>query len=307
MKVFFCDHFAFPLPEGHRFPIDKYSLLRRRVAQTGLVPPGNLLVPEAVSDGQLLRVHDADYVEKVKAGRLTEREVRRIGFPWSLRLVERSRRSVGATIAASRAALEDGFAVNLAGGTHHAHRDFGAGFCVFNDVAVACRAMQAEGRARRLVVVDCDVHQGDGTATIFAAAPSVFTFSIHGANNFPFHKARSDLDIALEDNVGDARYLEALREGLRQALDRAPADLALYLAGADPYEGDAFGRLRLSKEGLAARDRLVLEACRASGIPVATVMSGGYARQVDDTVDIHYQTVRIASELAGYMVSAPGT
>jgi acetoin utilization deacetylase AcuC-like enzyme len=213
-------------------------------------------------------------------------------------MVERSRRSSGATIAACRAAFEDGVAVNLAGGTHHAHRDFGAGYCVFNDSAIAARAMQAERRARRVVILDCDVHQGDGTAAILAGDSSVFTFSVHGARNFPFHKQKSDLDIELPDGTTDAVYLDAVEEGVGRALAMAGADLAIYLAGADPYAGDRLGRMVVSMEGLAQRDRLVLALCRDAGLPVAVTMAGGYAPQVDEIAAIHARTVRIAAEFA---------
>lgn len=298
MKIFYCDHFVLPLPPGHRFPIQKYVLLRERVMAAALIPPPDLTVPEPATDQQILRVHDEDYLQRVKSGHLTPKEMRRIGFPWSPQLVERSRRSVGGTLNTCRAALLDGIAVNLAGGTHHAFPDHGQGYCVFNDSAIAARAMQAEGKAGRVVIIDCDVHQGDGTATIFAGDPTVFTFSIHGARNFPFHKVRSDLDIELEDGTGDGAYLETLQGGVERALALARADLVIYLAGADPYAGDRLGRLALSKAGLAARDRMVLELCRRAGIPVAIVMAGGYARQVQDTVDIHFQTVRIAAGMA---------
>jgi acetoin utilization deacetylase AcuC-like enzyme len=206
-------------------------------------------------------------------------------------MVERSRRSAGATIEACRAALADGVAVSLAGGTHHAFREFGEGYCVFNDSAIAARAMQAEGRVRRVVIVDCDVHQGNGTASILADDPTVFTFSIHGAKNFPLRKEQSDLDIELDPGTGDEAYLDALGRGLTEALDRAGAELAVYLAGADPFEKDRFGTLALTKPGLAARERLVLDRCRIAGLPVAVTMAGGYAPDVNDIVDIHFQTV----------------
>ncbi len=296
MKVFYSDHFTYPLPPGHRFPAGKYGLLRQRVASE-LVPPCELLPSEAATDAQLLHVHDAAYVAKVTAGTLSDREVRRIGLPWSPELVERSLHSVGATIAACRAALEEGVALSLTGGTHHAYPDYGAGYCVFNDIAVAIRAMQAENRARRVLVIDCDVHQGDGTAAIFAGDSSVFTFSIHGAKNFPLHKQRSDLDVDLPDGTGDADYLDALEVGLERSLALAVADLAIYVAGADPFAGDTLGRLALTQAGLAARDRLVFDACRRAGLPVAVVMGGGYARNIQDTVEIQLQTVKIAAGL----------
>jgi acetoin utilization deacetylase AcuC-like enzyme len=298
MKVFYTDHFVLPLPSEHRFPMLKYQRLREGVVAEEIVAPENLLIPAAATDEQILRAHDADYVERVKIGTLTAKELRRIGFPWSPEMVERSRRSSGATMAACRAALEDGVAVNLAGGTHHAFRDHGEGYCVFNDSAIAARAMQAEGRARRVVILDCDVHQGNGTAAILAGDSSIFTFSIHGAKNFPFHKEVSDLDIELEDGTGDTVYLDLLEEGVTRALALANADLAIYLAGADPYMGDRLGRLKLTMEGLAARDRLVLGMCRAEGLPVAVTMAGGYAHNVEDIVAIHLQTVRIAAELS---------
>jgi acetoin utilization deacetylase AcuC-like enzyme len=297
MKVFYTDQFVLPLPDGHRFPMAKYTLLRERVFASGLFAPDELCVPDAATDTGLLRVHTAEYVRRVKAGELTEKELRRIGFPWTPEMVERARRSSGATIAAARAALADGLAVNLAGGTHHAFPDHGGGYCIFNDTAIAARAMQAEGRVSRVVIIDCDVHQGDGTAYIFEHDPSVFTFSIHGAKNYPFHKETSDLDVALIDDADDGVYLAALREALPVVLDRARADLAIYLAGADPFREDTFGRMQLSKAGLLERDRFVLESCRARGLPVAITMAGGYAKRVEDTVDIHWQSVQLAKSM----------
>lgn len=308
MKIFYSDHFVLPLPADHRFPMSKYARLRERVVAAGLVPSENLLVPEAATDQEILRAHDPDYLERVKNGQMTDKEMRRIGFPWSSQMVERSRRSSGATMAACRAALEDGIAVNLAGGTHHAFRDHGEGYCVFNDSAVAARAMQVEGRASRLVILDCDVHQGNGTASIFANDPTIFTFSIHGARNYPFHKEHSDLDIELDDGTEDFAYLEALGNGVRQALHYAYADLAIYLAGADPYQEDRLGRLKITMQGLARRDRLVLGLCQEWGIPVAISMAGGYAAQVEDIVAIHFQTVSIAAEMADdLMAKLPDT
>jgi acetoin utilization deacetylase AcuC-like enzyme len=303
MRAFYSDTFQFPLPEGHHFPVAKYSLLRERLLSEGILHNHELTVPDPASDEQLRLVHEASYVERVVNGRLTEKEIRRIGFPWSPELVERSRRSAGGTIAACRSALQEGVAANLAGGTHHAHPEFGAGFCVFNDVAVASRVVQQDHAARRVVILDCDVHQGDGTAAIFQGDSSVYTFSIHGAGNFPFHKQQSDLDIALPDDTGDESYLSALESGLARALNEAEADLAVYLAGADPYEDDRFGRLKLSKAGLASRDRLVVQHCRDMGLPLAAVMSGGYARSINDIVDVHLQTLRILASIATWNYS----
>lgn len=298
MKIFYHDQFVLPLPENHRFPMEKYALLRQRVVAARLVPPGNLAIPEAAGDADLLRAHTTGYVERVKSGSLSPQEIRRMGFPWSPALVERSRRSVGSTLAAGPAALQDGVAVNLAGGTHHAGPDWGQGYCVFNDAAVAARAWQAAGLVRRVVILDCDVHQGNGTAAICRGDETIFTFSIHGARNFPFHKEPGDLDIALEDGTGDDEYLQALDAGVARALALARADIAIYLAGADPHEGDRLGRLALSKTGLATRDRLVFEACRRAGLPVVVAMAGGYGRDVTDTVDIHFETVRLAVSYA---------
>ncbi len=299
MRVFFTDQFVLPLPDTHRFPMQKYALLARRVSDSGLVAAADQQVPCAASDADILRAHTADYLARVKHGDLTAKEIRRIGFPWSLELVARERRSCGGTIEACRAALVDGVAVNLAGGTHHAFADHGEGFCIFNDSAIAIRALQADGSIRRAVVLDCDVHQGNGTAAILANDPSAFVFSIHGAKNFPFHKELSDLDVELDDGTADDAYLSALEGGVRYALANAHADVAIYLAGADPYVGDTLGRLAVSKAGLVARDRLVLECCRTAGLPVAITMAGGYAKNVQDIVDIHFATVQTAAELFG--------
>lgn len=298
MKAYYSDHFVLPLPDGHRFPMRVYSRVRQCILEEGIIPPENMLVPDAATDEQILRAHDADYLERVQSGTLTEKEIRRIGFPWSPQMVERSRRSSGGTMGTCRAALQEGIAVNLAGGTHHACRDHGEGFCVFNDSAIAARAMQAERLARRVVIIDCDVHQGNGTAQILAGDSTVFTFSIHGEKNFPFRKFPSDLDIGLEDGAGDAVYLDMLEVGVERALALSHADLAIYLAGADPYEGDRLGRLSLTMDGLAARDRLVLDLCQRAGVPVAVTMAGGYAPNVEDIVAIHVETVRIAAEFA---------
>jgi acetoin utilization deacetylase AcuC-like enzyme len=304
VKIFYTDHFVLPLPAGHRFPMRKYAMLRERVEAAGIVPPHELHVPPAATDEELRRVHEDGYLDRVLTGTLEPAEVRRLGFPWSPRMVERSRRSVGATVDASRSALDDGLAVNLAGGTHHAFPDRGEGFCVFNDVAVAVRAMQAERRIGNCAVIDCDVHQGNGTAAIFADDPTVFTFSVHGEGNFPFRKERSKLDIGLPDGAGDDAYLAAVEAGLRAALGHAAPDLVHYVAGADPFAGDRLGRLAVTKEGLAERDRLVLGTLAAAGIPVVVVMAGGYAADVSDTVDIHARTVLLAAAFAAPSVTS---
>ncbi len=297
MRIFYSDHYVLPLPPGHRFPMSKYARLRARVLESELAAIAH--VAPAARDEEILLTHCSGYLARVVTGGLSAAEQRAIGFPWTPQMVERSRRTSGATVAAARAALEDGVAVNLAGGTHHAFRDRGEGFCVLNDSAIAARVLQAEGLVERVAVIDCDVHQGNGTASIFRDDATVFTFSIHGANNFPFAKETSDLDVELADGTGDRDYLDALERGLRMALARARADLAIYLAGADPYYDDRLGRLALTKQGLLERDRLVLGQCGTLGIPVAVTMAGGYAQNIDDTVEIHAHTVETAAWFAG--------
>ncbi|HKP77482.1 MAG TPA: histone deacetylase [Longimicrobiaceae bacterium] len=303
MRAFYTDRFVLPLPEGHRFPMVKYRRVRERCLEEGIFAPGDLAEPPAATWDELALVHRADYLAAVRDGTLPPLAQRRIGFPWSLEMVERSRRSAGATIASARVALAEaaehgwGVAANLAGGTHHAYPDHGEGFCVFNDAAVAVRVLQHEGAVARAVIVDCDVHQGNGTAAIFACDPSVFTFSIHGARNFPFRKERGSLDVELPDGAGDEVFLGALEYHLPHVLADFGPDLAIYLAGADPWRDDRFGRLGMSKEGLAARDRYVLGLLRDAGIPTAVTMAGGYARDTEDTVDVHVTTLRIAAEM----------
>jgi len=296
MKAFYTQHFSLPLPKNHPFPIEKYNLLWRRVTGQGIIRPSNVYDPQPASVAALFRVHDRSYVDRVLQGEMSAGEMRRIGFPWSPYLPKRSRRSCGGTIQTCKAALEDGVAANLAGGTHHAFPDHGEGYCVFNDCAVAARAIQFERLARKIIIIDCDVHQGNGSAAVFKSDTTVFTFSIHGYYNYPFNKETSDLDIALDDHTGDAAYLNALDAGLSHALEKFDADLALYLAGADPYTGDRNGRFSLTKRGLAERDIMVFDACRKRGIPVAVTMAGGYARNVTEIVDIHAQTICIAAE-----------
>jgi acetoin utilization deacetylase AcuC-like enzyme len=297
VRAFYCDHFVLPLPEGHRFPMDKYARLRARVLGDRILPHDALLEPAPASIDDLLRVHTADYVQRVRDGLLTRDEQRRIGFPWSAAMVERSRRSVGGTIEAARAALQDGASANLAGGTHHAFRDRGEGYCVFNDVAVAAMTMIDTGHVRHVAVVDLDVHQGNGTAAIFEHDPRVFTCSVHGAANFPFRKERSDLDVPLLDGVGDDEYMAHVSRVLDVVLATAP-DLVFYVAGADPYEGDRLGRMRLTEAGLRRRDAIVFGRCRAERVPVAVSMAGGYAPDVDAIVRIHAGTIAEAAQCA---------
>jgi acetoin utilization deacetylase AcuC-like enzyme len=298
VKAFYSDRFVLPLPDGHRFPMSKYRLLRERVERE--LPGVSLHEPQAATDGVLALAHAPDWIERLTLGRLSEAEQRAIGFPWSPAMVERSRRSVGATIAACRAAIEDGAATNLAGGTHHAGPARGEGFCCLNDVAVAARLMQAERRARRVAIVDLDVHQGNGTAEILRRDPSVFTLSIHGARNFPFrHRCDGDLDVDLPDGTGDEAYLDALDAALRALAGRFEPDFLIFVAGADPFEGDRLGRLSLSVAGLAERDRRVFAFARERGMPVAVAMGGGYCPEVERVVEIHFATVREALAHAG--------
>jgi acetoin utilization deacetylase AcuC-like enzyme len=290
--------YTFPLPRGHRFPIGKYERLREQVLINGIVPLAALREPARATRDSLLLVHTANYVDRFCAGELTASELRRLGFPWSPALVERSLRAVGGTCEASAAALEHGVAMNLAGGTHHAFPDHGEGFCVFNDVAIAVRSLLRLGRIRRAAIVDLDVHQGNGTNAVFAGDDSVFTFSMHGGRNYPFRKVPGSLDIELPDGANDELYLKLLAEHLPAVVARSEPDLVIYLAGADPHEGDALGRLGLTFDGLARRDAFVIDLCREVGLPVAITVAGGYGRNLDDTVRIHLETARIASRYA---------
>ncbi len=316
MRAFHSDRFELPLPAGHAFPMAKYRLLREAA---GATVPG-LRVAEAppATDGELALAHDPAWIGAVVEGTTSAAQQREIGFPWSPLMVERARRSVGATIAAARTALLDGegVAANLAGGTHHAHAHKGSGYCVFNDVAVAARLMQAEWHRRqrrllRVVVIDLDVHQGNGTAAIFRDDPTVFTLSLHGAGNFPLRKEAGDLDVDLPDGCEDAAYLAALETALAQVWARqaeAPPALAFYLAGADPHENDRLGRLRLSAEGLGERDRRVFAWLRARRIPVAVAMAGGYGRELATTVAIHCRTLQEAhASWQAWRLSRPAT
>ena len=291
MKIFYTDTFPIPLPEKHSFPKDKYFLLRMRILELLVDQPVDLRVPKPAPDEDILRAHDPNYLYRLQHGELTPKEIRRVGLPWSPEIVRRARYSAGATIEACRAALEDGIAVNLGGGTHHAFSDQGQGYCWLNDSVIASRTLQAEGLIKRVLIIDCDVHQGNGTAAIVKTDPTIFTFSIHGKNNFPYHKETGDLDIELDDDTDDAAYLDALEKGLAASMQTFKADLVIYLAGADPYLDDRFGRLSLTKEGLRKRDHLVFKHCHQNGFPVAVTMGGGYAPNIQDIVDIHFQTI----------------
>jgi acetoin utilization deacetylase AcuC-like enzyme len=298
LHVWSSAKYTFPLPEGHRFPISKYALLREQVLAEGIVRAEHVHDPPRVSREDLRLVHTDDYVDRFTNGQLTDAEIRRLGFPWSKGLVERSYRAAGGTSEAARHALDHGIAMNLAGGTHHAFADHGEGFCVFNDVAIAARSLQRDGRIERAAILDLDVHQGNGTNAIFAGDDRVFTFSMHGARNYPFHKVAGSLDIELPDHTGDDAYLETLAGTLPRVLAESRPDLVIYLAGADPLVSDRLGRLALSFDGLSRRDAIVIEQCQEVGLPLAITIAGGYAEPISETVRVHVATARIASQLS---------
>lgn len=292
MFAFYSDRFVLPLPEGHRFPMEKYRMLREAVARS--LSDVRLREPLAADDVTLSLAHEPAYIDRLVRGDLSRKEMMQIGFPWSPEMVERSRRSAGATVMACRHALLEGASVNLAGGTHHAHADRGEGFCCFNDAVVASRLMMSEGLVDRIAIIDLDVHQGNGTASMTRGDERIFTLSIHGASNFPFIKEISDLDVEIPDGTGDAPYLQALDAALLGLESRFAPQLVIYLAGADPYADDRLGRLSLSKGGLAERDARVMAYARRHRLPVAVAMAGGYAREIRDSVEIHLETVRQA-------------
>lgn len=293
MRVFYTPRYYADIGEGHVFPIRKFEMVRDRLLKEGTLSPSDIVEPEPAPIEDVLLVHTEDYVTRLRAGRLTAREIRRLGLPWSKALVRRSFLAAGGTLCAARNALQEGVGANLAGGTHHAFADRGEGFCVLNDVAIAIRVLQRDGLIKRASIVDCDVHQGNGTAAIFRDDPHVFTFSMHGAKNYPLFKELSVLDIELPDGIQDEGYMKKLSEHLPSALAHEP-EVLFYLGGADPFAGDKLGRLSLSIEGLRARDEFVLTECRDRRIPIVTVMSGGYAADINDTVEIHANTIRAA-------------
>jgi acetoin utilization deacetylase AcuC-like enzyme len=289
VRAFAHDVFTYPLPAGHRFPLGKYRLVRKSAEST---PGIDVADARAVTDAELGLAHETDYLHRVSVGVLTRREVLALGLPWSPELVERARRSVGATLMAAEAALAEGVAANVGGGTHHAFAGAGRGFCVFNDVAVTARALRLAGRVRTVLVVDLDVHQGDGTHAAFMDDPETFTFSVNGFRNYPFRRVPGDLEADLPDGTEDERYLDTVARLLPQALARSRPDVCFYLAGADPFHGDRLGRLSLTKKGLAARDALVRDSLAAAGVPVCLTLAGGYSDPIGDTVEINLETLR---------------
>ncbi len=297
MKAFHSAQYTIPLPEHHQFPISKYARIRERLLAEGTLAESSIFAPELASRDEILLVHTADYHDRFIAGELSARELRRLGLPYSDALVRRSRFSVAGTIYAARAALQDGVSANLGGGTHHAFRDHGEGFCVFNDIAIAINLLRAEGRIRRTAVIDCDVHQGNGTAAIFADEPEVFTLSLHGDRNYPLVKQQSTDDVALADNTEDEEYLYLLEQHAAPVFESFRPDIVFYQAGVDPLKQDRLGRLSLSHEGLRRRDELIFKACRARSLPCVITLGGGYARDVEDTVEAHCNTIRVAHEV----------
>ncbi len=295
MKLAYSDGYDLNLG-NHVFPSIKYRLVKEKLLRDGLAAPEDFVEPEAAADEDVALVHHRDYIRKLQTGKLSFLEIQRLEIPYSPELVRAVWLSAGGSILAGRMALEDSAAVNIGGGFHHAYPDHGEGFCVLHDVAIAIRRLQKDQAIERAMTVDCDVHQGNGTAAIFGGDHSVFTLSIHQENNYPYPKPPSTLDINLPDGVGDEEYLHALEAGLDHALGEFAPNLIFYVAGADPYREDQLGGLRLTLEGLKRRDRLVFEKARAKQVPVAVTLAGGYARRVDDTVTIHINTIRVAKE-----------
>jgi acetoin utilization deacetylase AcuC-like enzyme len=295
-KVFYSPYYYADIGEGHVFPIRKFELVRDKLLGEGTLRDDEIAEPEQASVDDLLLIHTEDYISRLRNGNLTPKEIRKLGLPWSESLVRRSFHAISGSINATRAAVETGVASNLAGGTHHAYPDRGEGYCVLNDVAVAIRVLQREGLAKRFLIIDLDVHQGDGTAFIFRDSPEVFTFSMHGAKNYPLFKKQSTLDIELADGTSDHEYLETLNQVLQRLLIHDP-DVIFYLAGADPYKGDKLGRLGLTIDGLLRRDTSVLEFASHHEIPIVTTMSGGYAADINDTVEIHCNTIRAVKDV----------
>ncbi len=295
-RLYYSPHYYADIGDGHVFPIRKFELVRDLLIAEGTLLPSEIHEPEPALIDDLLLVHSGDYLNRLVAGTLTAKEIRKLGLPWSQSLVRRTFHAISGTILAARHAVETGIASNLAGGTHHAYPDRGEGFCVLNDVAVAIRVLQRDKLAERFLVIDCDVHQGNGTAFIFRDDPRVFTFSMHGAKNYPLFKEQSDLDIELDDGTGDAEYLEILDQALHRIRLHDP-DVVFYLGGADPFEGDKLGRLGLSINGLRRRDRMIAEYASDRRTPLVTTMSGGYAERIEDTVEIHANTIRAVKEV----------
>ena len=295
-RIFYSPYYYADIGENHVFPIRKFELVRSKLLEEGTLQPDEIVEPEAAAVEDVCLVHTEDYITRLRNGTLTAKEIRKLGLPWSQSLVRRSFHAISGTINAARFALENEISSNLAGGTHHAFPDRGEGFCVLNDVAVAIRVLQREKLAKRFLIIDCDVHQGNGTAFIFKADEDVYTFSMHGEKNYPLFKETSNLDLELPDKTTDKEFLEILNEALPRIFLHNP-DIVFYLGGADPYEKDKLGRLNLSIKGLRQRDETILEFAKSMNVPVVTVMSGGYALDINDTVEIHCNTIRAVKKV----------
>ena len=293
MRIFSPHDFALRLPHGHRFPGNKYQLLRQALLDDHILKPGQIFSSPLADPADLVRAHDRGYIEAIESGLIDAAAMRRIGFPWSDAIAPRAKATVGGAIAAAREALDNGISGQLAGGTHHAHYDFGAGYCVFNDQAAAALAVIAKDNVKRVAIIDLDVHQGDGTAAILANRDDVFVFSMHGDKNFPFRKTASNLDVALPDGTADEAYLEALERALLEVWSFGP-DLVLYQAGVDPLAEDKLGRLAITHDGLIKRDEIILQGCRSRDVPVSLALGGGYASPIDASVEAYANTYRVA-------------
>lgn len=298
-KIAWDPSYTLPLPEKHRFPMEKYQLLPEQLLYENTLNETQFFSPEPLSGAEMLLVHSADYVERMLGNTLSNKELRTIGFPRSEALIHRERVIMQGTVQAARLALEHGIAANIAGGTHHAFADRGEGFCLMNDFALAATILLREKRVQNILIFDLDVHQGNGTAHIFRDDPRVFTFSMHGRHNYPHHKEKSDIDIELEDGTGDREYLKLTAEWIARALDMATPDIVFYLCGADVLATDKLGRISLTREGCRLRDRLVLETCRKNGVPLCFAPGGGYSPRLADIVEAHANTFRLAAELYG--------
>ncbi len=299
IDIYFSDDFDLALPPGHRFPGTKYGHLRRTLIETGIAPPQGLVPSPVIAAETVVIAHDPDYVAGIETGSISASAMRRIGFLWSERVARRARATVGGALAAAKSAIREGFSGQLAGGTHHAHRDFGAGYCIYNDFAVVALTLLAASEVRRIAIIDLDVHQGDGNAALLAPSPDVFVLSLHGEKNFPFRKYASDLDVALPDGIEDEAYLRALSDALPAVWAFRP-ELVLYQAGVDPLREDRLGRMALTHAGLMERDRLVLSACAARGIPVSVAIGGGYANPIEASVAAYANTFRVAKDIYGF-------
>lgn len=296
LKVFYTDKYRVPLPDGHRFPISKYKLTREHLLTNNILKESELFEPDIATEEEILLVHSEDYYEFFRTGSIKEKAIRRLGLPWSYDLFLRSLASVGGSLSSAKSALQNGVAGNLSGGTHHAFRDYGEGYCVFNDFAIVSTYLQKNNLAKNVAIIDLDVHQGNGTASILKENKNVFILDMHGEKNYPYEKIPSTLDISLPDNTGDEEYLSILENKIAMVFDFEP-DIVLYLAGVDPLKEDALGRLALTKDGLRERDYMVLNESKKRNIPVSIALGGGYAKPIELTVKCYAQTYEVVNEI----------